>query len=59
MAPKIQIAHLLKILKSAFRSLKIKIKTKIVDVDNSDIYKCAKNQSQIHGIFGSEKMTNM
>jgi hypothetical protein len=47
----------LKFLKMAFQSFK-KIGTKNLDVDNCEIYQCAKNQTKIHCILGSAKMTN-
>jgi hypothetical protein len=38
MAPELHIARFLKFLISAFKSLKIKIKKQIRDVDNNEIY---------------------
>jgi hypothetical protein len=40
-----------------FKSFK-KFRTKIPDGQNYGIYYCAKNQSEIHYILGSAKMTN-
>jgi hypothetical protein len=43
--------------KMIFESFK-KFGTKILDGHNYGIYYCAKNQSEIHSILGSAKMTN-
>jgi hypothetical protein len=42
----------------AFKSFK-KFGTKNLDIDNDEIYQCAKNQSENRCILGSEKITNL
>jgi hypothetical protein len=53
----LHVARFLKKSEITFQSFK-KIETKNLDVHNYVIYYYAKNQSEIHSILGSAKITN-
>jgi hypothetical protein len=53
----LHVAHFLKNSKITLLRFK-KIGTKNLDVDNYEIYYCAKNKFEIHSILGSAKKTN-
>jgi hypothetical protein len=54
----LHVARFLKNSKIAFKSFK-KFGTKNLDIDNDEIYQCAKNQSENRCILGSGKITNL
>jgi hypothetical protein len=54
---RLHVARFLKKSKITLLSFK-KFGTKNLDIDNYEIYYCAKNQSEIHSILGSAKKTN-
>jgi hypothetical protein len=54
----LHVARFLKNSKMAFKCFK-KFGTKNLDIDNDEIYQCAKNQSENRCILGSRKITNL
>jgi hypothetical protein len=54
----LHVARFLKNSKMAFKSFK-KFEIKNLDIDNDEIYYCAKNQSENRCILGSGKITNL
>jgi hypothetical protein len=54
----LHVARFSKNSKKALKSFK-KIGTKNLDIDNDEIYYCAKNQSENYCILGSGKITNL